>query len=78
MTDPYTILQIDVSGPTGSGKTAVLAAIEKMLQREFGMSCASPALDEARRAGDPDNPAMWEKPAPRSCVAILNENNHPR
>lgn len=74
MTTPV-IINVQVSGPTASGKTAVLAKIRKALEAE-GYSCASPDLDsEARMVARPGD--LEAAPKRHKTVVILSEENIP-
>lgn len=70
-----TIINVHVSGPTASGKTAVLAKIRKALEDE-GFCCASPDLDAEARMMRPGD--LEAAPRRQKTVVVLSEENCPR
>lgn len=54
-------LKITVEGPVGSGKSVILAKIEKMLKEEFtNCTIDSSILDDERKMCNLDAPDPWE------------------
>ena len=78
MTRP--IVTITVSGITGSGKSKVLAAIERLLMQEFRITTiSSPALAAERRLANPDAvPTLAEIQNLSNYDWLLTEHNVPR
>ena len=77
MTRP--VVTITVSGITGSGKSAVLAAIERLLMQEFRITTiSSPDLAAERRLANPDSPTLAEIQNLSNYDWLLTEHNLPR
>lgn len=70
------IIHIEVTGETGTGKTSLLAFIEKALKNEEYLT-VSPELESERRMA---SQASVEKNMPdkNSSVIVLSETNVPR
>jgi energy-coupling factor transporter ATP-binding protein EcfA2 len=73
MTTKETV-RICIYGPVGSGKSIVLAAIQDMLHRDFGIVAESPDLEQERRLSNPDTPTKAEKEKLRNYTWLLNES----
>ena len=69
------VIQVHVEGPVGTGKSAVLACIERAIKQQFGCSVASPDLERERRLNEPDDPEPWERPQRENTVFVLTEGN---
>jgi ATPase subunit of ABC transporter with duplicated ATPase domains len=67
-------VRISIYGPVGSGKSIVLAAIQDMLQRDFGIVAESPDLEQERRLSNPDTPTKAEKEKLRTYTWLLKES----
>lgn len=67
------IAQVVVTGPVQSGKSIVLARIEKMLREEFGAATVSRDLDIEKRLSDTDNPPNWAVASIGRTMWVLSE-----
>lgn len=68
------MIQIDVSGPVGTGKSAIAASIKKMLE-SHGYCVAIPQREERNNPSkDLENAAHHEKPKPDSTVIVVTED----
>lgn len=73
MTKPIRIVQINIIGPVQSGKSAVLATIEKML-REYGYCVAVPDSEYRNNPAAPLHSAEpHELPQIGGTVFVLSE-----
>lgn len=73
MTKPISIIEIQVTGPVGSGKSAVLASIRDMLEGH-GFCVAIPNREERYNASRPLTEAKhWERPSLDQSVVVLTE-----
>jgi hypothetical protein len=71
-------IEINVSGPTQSGKSIVLATIDRAL-RDLGVNFRlSETLEMERNMGNPDDPEPWERDALKDTYIVLTETNIPR
>lgn len=75
MTD---IIEIEITGPTASGKTAIMQTIKKELERHHLIVAV---LDRSERH-NPSDPlefaANHEKPKSENCVIVIREKTIPR
>lgn len=72
-------VEITVKGETATGKTIVLAAIERAIKELGVRMILSPELESERNMGNPDNPPDWEMESLRkNTYIVLNEVNIPR
>ncbi|MBN3948452.1 MAG: hypothetical protein HWQ38_19140 [Nostoc sp. NMS7] len=70
-------IEITVSGPTGSGKSIVMAAIDGAL-KNLGVNVLSEDLETERNLNKPDSPSDWELKMVRDSYVVLKEVNIPR
>jgi len=69
------MIHINVSGPTGSGKSAVLASIKKMLEENHNLCVVTPMREERHNPSENINDAApHERPKPDSTVVALTES----
>jgi ABC-type phosphonate transport system ATPase subunit len=54
-------VKITVTGPSQTGKSIVLARIQRVLEEEFGAVVVAPQLDAERRLVELDEPQLWER-----------------
>jgi len=70
-----TVIQINITGPVQTGKTAVLASIKALLE-EQGYCVAIPDREERNNPSHPiDSAAPHEKPKCDKTVFVLTESD---
>jgi hypothetical protein len=68
-------IEIQVIGATGTGKSIILALIERSI-KDFGIRAVlSPDLEAERKLNDPDNPPKWEIESFKNTYIYLSEIN---
>lgn len=69
-----TVIQINITGPVQTGKTAVLASIKAMLEKD-GYCVAIPDREERNNPSYPiDSAAPHEQPKRDKTVFVLTED----
>lgn len=72
-------IEVTVTGPTGCGKSLVLAAIDRAIRGLGTKLVLSEDLEKERRLNNPDNPPDWELESLRTkTYVVLTEKNIPR
>lgn len=70
------MIEIEVSGPTGSGKSHVMAVIRAALVAEYGPRIQVASYDLAEEAGlNGDDYSKWNKPRGKETVFVIRETN---
>ncbi len=70
-------IEVIVTGPTGSGKSIILAAIAQALKK-LEVNFLSPDLELERALNNPDQQCAWEMDMVRSSYVVLKEVNQSR
>lgn len=68
-----TVIQINITGPVQTGKTAVLASIKAMLEKD-GYCVAIPGREERNNPSYPIDSAGHEQPKRDRTVFVLTED----
>lgn len=69
-----TIIQININGPTQTGKSAILQSIKKLLESD-GYCVVTPDREERLNPSDAlEDAAQHEKPDKDKTVIVLNES----
>lgn len=67
------VAHIFVTGPTGIGKSVLMARIERMLKEEFQAHVVSLDLEQERRLSNPDKPAPHDLKSIKETIWVLRE-----
>jgi uridine kinase len=70
-------IEVTVTGATATGKTVILAAIDRAL-KELGVNVLCEELETERNLGNPDTPSESELSIVRDAYVVLKEVNIPR
>lgn len=70
------MIEIEVSGPTGTGKSHVMAVIRGALIAEYGPRVQVASYDLAEESGlVGDDHSKWNKPRCKETVFVIRETN---
>ncbi|SUD43770.1 Uncharacterised protein [Pseudomonas fluorescens] len=70
------MIEIEVSGPTGTGKSHVMAVIRAALLAEYGPRIQVASYDLAEESGlNGDDHSKWNKPRCKETVFVIRETN---
>lgn len=70
------MIEIEVSGLTGTGKSHVMAVIHAALLAEYGARTQVASYDLAEESGlNGDDYSKWNKPRCKETVFVIRETN---